>query len=398
LVDDALGHPPPQPPQAPPNPLADTPPRFGVELRDGVTIDATTRTARDKKKYDIELIEAGTCFPLSFELLLDGKSPRLVEALAIALRGLQEGEIGLGQRKRRGLGECRVANWRVRRYQVATSTRELVAWLTEDSSSERQGPDICALLPVQAIAPDARQEFRVEKAVFQLKSSLLIRSSSEEQGTIPDAVHLRTRRGGHLVPVLSGTSLAGAMRGRALRIANTMLPQGGRVLVDGMFGCDIRNASDKPTGSRMVTHESELQGTQDWVQTRVKIDRFTGGAYPQALFSEQPTFGGPNATVELSMSLRQPQDAEIGLLLLVLKDLWNGDLPLGGESSVGRGRLQGQSVTLIHRLRNATKTWHLVENGGRLLVRGDKADDLEHFVQEFSKHQEAACTANTGTR
>ena len=51
------------------------------------------------------------------------------------------------------------------------------------------------------------------------------------------------------------------------------------------------------------------------------------------------------ATVKIVMSLRRLSDesrdefeAQAGLLLLVLKDLWSGDLPLGGESSVGRGR------------------------------------------------------------
>jgi len=42
-----------------------------------------------------------------------------------------------------------------------------------------------------------------------------------------------------------------------------------------------------------------------------------------------------------------------GLLLLLLRDLWTGDLPLGGESSVGRGRLKGRSATLAY----DGKTW-----------------------------------------
>ncbi|MBU0702211.1 hypothetical protein KKE26_13120 [bacterium] len=35
------------------------------------------------------------------------------------------------------------------------------------------------------------------------------------------------------------------------------------------------------------------------------------------------------------------QDWEAGLLLLILKDLWNEDLPIGGEKNVGRGILKG---------------------------------------------------------
>ncbi|MGQ9815302.1 MAG: hypothetical protein ACUVR3_09155, partial [Candidatus Roseilinea sp.] len=40
------------------------------------------------------------------------------------------------------------------------------------------------------------------------------------------------------------------------------------------------------------------------------------------------------------------KQSEIGLLLLLLKDLWTGDLPLGGESSVGRGRLKGVQAVI----------------------------------------------------
>ncbi len=96
-----------------------------------------------------------------------------------------------------------------------------------------------------------------------------------------------------------------------------------------------------PQSSRVITEESVVEGGRDLVQSRVKIDRFTGGAFPAALFSEQPVFGGAGTTLKLNLTLRNPEPAEIGLLLLVLKDLWTGDLPLGGESSVGRGRLQG---------------------------------------------------------
>ena len=41
------------------------------ELRDGVKINSITRTAADKAKYDLELLQAGTEFPLSFELLIE---------------------------------------------------------------------------------------------------------------------------------------------------------------------------------------------------------------------------------------------------------------------------------------------------------------------------------------
>jgi CRISPR/Cas system CSM-associated protein Csm3 (group 7 of RAMP superfamily) len=111
---------------------------------------------------------------------------------------------------------------------------------------------------------------------------------------------------------------------------------------------------DKPTGSRLIVHETVIKkGIVDRVQNRVKLDRFTGGAYPQALFNQQPLFAKATSPtrVKIQLELRKTPDAhhfdaEVGLLLLVLKVLWTGDLPLGGESSIGRGRLQGEKVTL----------------------------------------------------
>jgi len=37
---------------------------------------------------------------------------------------------------------------------------------------------------------------------------------------------------------------------------------------------------------------------------------------------------------------------EAGLLLLILKDLWTGDLAVGGEKSIGRGVFQGHKAKI----------------------------------------------------
>ena len=41
--------------------------------------------------------------------------------------------------------------------------------------------------------------------------------------------------------------------------------------------------------------------------------------------------------------LRRPEEGAVGLLLLLLKDLLSGALPVGGTSAVGRGVLQGDA-------------------------------------------------------
>jgi CRISPR/Cas system CSM-associated protein Csm3 (group 7 of RAMP superfamily) len=269
---------------------------------------------------------------------------------------------------------------------------DVLNWLTYENPVPKTVHTYADSLPniSQPLDDVARKAFTI-RASFQLSSSLLIRSASGE-GSSADMVHLRSWRDGQEQPVLSGTSLAGALRARAFRIANTLKGEDkARELVDGMFGKRIKSSKDIPTGSRVIVRETSIESCiSDRVQNRVKIDRFTGGAYPQALFSQQPVFakasGEPQLTVHLDL-LKTPNaenfEAEVGLLLLLLKDLWTGDLPLGGESSVGRGRLQGQTANLFF----DSTTWEITRGDeGKLIFNGNgSVTELENYVKALQE-------------
>lgn len=240
-------------------------------------------------------------------------------------------------------------------------------------------------------------------AHFAIDGTLLIRSGFGDAKS-PDMVHLRSTRDGKPVPVIPGTSLAGVLRQRALKIARTVSNSlqaidknneklfkdkdkekplfTADVFVDDMFGPSEIKADEKHAkASRVSIKETEIKDTTQLVITRVKIDRFTGGAYESALFSEQPEIGKPDTpSVTIDLTLRNPKDAELGLLLLLLKDLWTGDLPIGGESSVGRGRLKGLDATL----ETKDGTWEFTEKDGLLTVTPN-ADNLEKWVNAFNK-------------
>jgi hypothetical protein len=74
-------------------------------------------------------------------------------------------------------------------------------------------------------------------------------------------------------------------------------------------------------------------------------------------------------------------------VLLLLKDLWTGDLPLGGEISVGRGRLAGQKATLTYRRSAALQQWVIEQADEHLQVNGDR-NLLESFVGAFIKEMQ----------
>ena len=370
-----------------------------VELRDGVEIEAITGTAKPGHKYDLELLAAGTEFPLYFELLIEKNQNQteqqaLINDLALALRGLEQHEISLGMKKRRGFGRCHVEEWQVWNFNLEdsgdrTSWLNFEHWRTGLLPDRATYPSIKVAFEQVGITLDIKEEDKRDRftihATFQLVGSLLIRSGQDSTGRAPDVVHLKSHRNDELKPILSGTSLAGVLRHRAERIVKTL--GSCSPIVDKLFGYVVGKQSQ---ASRLVVHEKVIENATELVQSRIAIDRFTGGAYHGALFDEQPIFGGDETIVSIELELRNPQEHEIGLLLLLLKDLWTSDLPVGGESSIGRGRLKGIKADLIHDHLQNPKKWKIWEENGTLHItdRADTSktqesvrDELEGFVK-----------------
>ena len=50
--------------------------------------------------------------------------------------------------------------------------------------------------------------------------------------------------------------------------------------------------------------------------------------------------------MNIKITVNNYEDYEAGLMLLVLKDLWTGDLPIGGEKAIGRGVLTGKKASI----------------------------------------------------
>ena len=83
--------------------------------------------------------------------------------------------------------------------------------------------------------------------------------------------------------------------------------------------------------------------------------------------------------------MRQPKDYEIGLLLLLLKDLWTSDLAVGGTSSIGRGRLQGREATI----KFDNKTWTIIQNSSDESLTIDNPEELEKFISALRQEVKA---------
>ena len=352
-----------------------------TSIRDGVRVVVQSGSAAEKAKFDVEVVERGTEFELRLECVIRPKDDDLERWFLALLHGFQQGDIRLGARTRRGYGRGKIASWEIRDLQM-NCPADVMAWLRGDVWAR---PKSC--LEPASLPSDQRQYFRIE-AEFELRTSLLIRSSPTDPEA-PDMVHLHSAD----KPVVPGTSFAGAFRHRAALIATTI--GWSKDAVSEIFGPVHEQESYETQQdlwtSRVWIEEKLVKNVKPRWQDRVAIDRFTGGSLKNALFTEKPIFPiclkdleKPMPHLRLVLTLEEPEDAEIGLLLLTLRDFWQGHAALGGETSNGRGTLRGFKADLQLK-RCASKDaeiWEFSQVCNRMRLVQDDDSFLKSCVKE----------------
>ncbi len=396
-----------------------------AEIRDGVSIDSDWGTARRGAKYDLELWPPGTRFPIRLDLAIakeessSDREARLLALLTLALEGFGSSAIRLGGRGRRGMGRCRLESPRAARFDL-DSSKGWKAWL----ATWREEPDLSATMASgESIAetigqawPSGRSQFAAElkgrrtTATRELRidiplrfsGGILIRAPGASEGGSgevakgADVRHLRSGR----APVLSGTSVAGALRQRALRIARFVRAQQGdaRVWIEELFGTPPRERGQERQdlrASRLTVEEVPLSEATDLQVTRIKLDRFTQAPVAGHLIQEEPAYGA-SATLQLRLRLpndRRQADALCGLLLLGVKDLLLGDVPLGGTTGIGRGSVRPAGPVSIDR--DGVKG----SFGGKEPPSDTAQAVMESWVRAFAEHPGAPPkAAKTGSK
>ncbi|PID56984.1 hypothetical protein CSB45_08655 [candidate division KSB3 bacterium] len=303
-----------------------------VVIRDGIKIDNTTGVVEKTGKYDYELVEPGACFSLNLEMRYRQSERAFVKQMAATLYAmLANGEVRLGAKTNNGLGEVVLLEERSSLYHFDFSDQgAILHWLSKQHWDEHivEAKDL-------AEACERHEDRLCMDVTLRLKHSLIIRSYAADP-KMPDAVHISSKA----KPILTGSSLKGAIRVRAERILNTIGTSAEPVLKS-LFG-DVNKEEKTARKGRLHVQEVPLPGYQAELQTRIKIDRFTGGTIESALFDSMPLFNDREQEIHhLRVYIERCKTHECGLLLLILKDLWMGDLAIGGEKNVGRGVFEG---------------------------------------------------------
>lgn len=337
-----------------------------------VSLDRHTHTAIEKKLFYQEYVPPG----VTFGLALHGQNlDRQEAALVLAgLRGFDASDpVALGAGAMDGWGRLSCSTPTLFRLTAA----ETATWLAA-------GDSMIGSAYAQVPASEATELLRLASGLLgrRAASTLTLRlriefdshflvndpSRCQKKGRpkpaagqreLPDHTPLLDARGQVLLPA---SSIRGAFRSHAERILRTIAPEGaalpGRDPSEGLAPvASIADVANLPPAARLFgapgwcspvsftdfTVDTQTQGAagQSFRQEFVAIDRFTGGGAEKKKFDAASVWR-PVLAGELSIDLGALDRAGagiwgLGLLALTLRDLIEGDIPLGFGSAKGYG-------------------------------------------------------------
>lgn len=348
--------------------LLSVPGTWTTANRDGVKIEYETSVSENK--YNYEFVNPGCVFTMNLEITLregmdSNKVKRFVKFIV---------EAGTGRKYYQGAFTTHsfgLLEWTDPEFYFFdfTNLKSNMAedWFTFLQNDQQQKSGFANLLDPEVLVdldsieplPEKQQKPSLTvSALFRLKNTLLI-GGSGYLGRQVDKTYLTNAMG---EPVLSAKSVRGAIRHRALRILKTLNPSDDKGRLRSLFGF-VDEQTKASAKAKFRSRESVIRNTHLHTQSRISICRLTGKTMPGALLTEEMIQGG-NFSLELEIAEYRME--ELKLVLLVLKDMIHEDLPIGGNKTIGRGVLIGDSLTVIGSDGNEIN-W---KRGGKVLVSG----------------------------
>lgn len=374
--------------------------------RHGVGIDRTTGAASDGALYEHEFLPRGTKFDI--RITAEGRddetmgrdqsegipgpasSESVKKLLEVIVDVLTSGAVCLGGRTGSGQGTIQGIEPKLRRTGKTTDTGALTApadVLDALIGEDEEGTPIPLELGGWSLQEPARIRITwwSPTGIFVAEDQELTgRRKEEAQKKNPEANGVTEPLRDPSVAwdeaqlLIPGTSIRGALRSRASRIARTVLAA--RDELSALTSHDLHEQIDaEPNLVRYMFGSTEYRGAvtvHDCLSTkrgkRIEvthnaIDRWTGGVIDGGLFTEAVYLGTHWEPITIDIDLRQllnnieaekgPEDREQSkpthtdyahaayvLLGLVLAELSAGTLPLGSRSTRGLGQVVVSSI------------------------------------------------------
>ena len=356
---------------------------LGREIRDGIGIDSRTGATEEGKKYTRAVLPRGSSFTLELELDLppkkekDDRAREFAGLLRWMLDQVKDKGLLLGASKTRGLGHVTAGDIEAVWYGFPD---DMPLWL-DNSKGWALYTDVLTedLITQPRVSKYDRLDIVIE---WHPLSPVMVKSGAD--GGIADMLPLVSGyEDDSVAPVIPGSSVKGVFRARAEKILRTVLGSdlleddpdflsndlfgsteaAGRLRVDDTY----QSGNTVPAALWTAEDKTTMDGATDH-HDHVAIDRFTGGASDTALFNTRtPKREKAWDTIKLSVDFTRPKvlkrkskkdevqtealtDEEkcraAALVLLVLRDMAAGWVPIGFGSCRGMGDIAVDGITI----------------------------------------------------
>lgn len=322
-----------------------------VSERDGVQL-SKERTVDNK--FNFEVIETGARAWMRIEKIYRVKDSEKgmkddLSDVQMLLNAMDQGEIRLGARKNRGCGWIRVGKVYKHVFSIRDGANEYEHWITFcQSGNERDEA---------AVWKNWKNELEEEKYVhievpLCLTGGISIRKYSTRPNEA-DYEHITIHgKKEERIPVIPGSSWSGAIRSCAGNILRELNIPDVDERLKAWFGA--KKGKNSGQQSMVVFGESQLLGAVPVRSTRNKVNRFDASTVNGALYTERAYFGGKTTLTILVQKTENVREYYplIALLSLVIQEIEDGYLALGGQTAVGRGIFEADTECVTKALWN----------------------------------------------
>nr|WP_052113152.1 RAMP superfamily CRISPR-associated protein [Clostridium novyi] len=168
-------------------------------------------------------------------------------------------------------------------------------------------------------------------------------------------------------------------------------------ILDDIFG-EKTNEREKKEGKRGNLIFNDYKISEDRLKkcksiyNRIKIDRFTGGAFQGNIFRDEVIiFNEETQKLEFKVSISNKLKSReygkqklfekaIALIILTFRDMGLGYVTLGSGNNVGLGRLQGNFIII----KDNCNEYKVQFNNGELVAYNNRHSDVKKF-EEYIK-------------
>ena len=367
--------------------------------RDGIKINSFTGVSKHGSKYDFEVIDRGATGSLAIEVTIRENMLKVIEKLNInyrpehksegfAVNGDVYGEIlatladiltsgiSIGALTSKGFGKIQSVEpvkMNVFDFQQKNGAK---SWWQYLNNQYQEQP-----VYIGKVIVDKTKEDFVMQLDCALQSSMIIRDYAVDISEGESKISAVQMKSGNDF-VIPGTSIKGVLKTGAHNILRN-LDYDEETITD-----FLALLMGKETNTNIAGQKSRLIVDEVYINSRAitsknhsrnRIDRFTGGTIEGALFIEKPIWqtNKNEATISLNIRVQNCQHDEAGLMLLLMKDLWLGNLSIGGNKAIGRGVLKG-----IHCQINYLDDVFVIDDTDGFKISGD-VDKLESYVRQL---------------